>query len=64
MIFTTDVFFNFVEAHYHIFKEQDGVSLSQAYQMYKTYCEDSLVEHKLPRYKFREELKTILKLLI
>ena len=61
MIFTTDVFFNFVEAHYHIFKEQDGVSLSQAYQMYKTYCEDSLVEHKLPRYKFREELKNYFK---
>lgn len=61
MMFTTDVFFNFVEAHYHIFKEQDGVSLSQAYQMYKTYCEDSLVEHKLPRYKFREELKNYFK---
>lgn len=61
MIFTTDVFFNFVEAHYHIFKEQDGVSLSQAYQMYKTYCEDSLVEYKLPRYKFREELKNYFK---
>lgn len=61
MMYTTDVFFNFVEAHYHIFKEQDGVSLSQAYQMYKTYCEDSLVEHKLPRYKFREELKNYFK---
>ena len=61
MIFTTDVFFNFVEAHYHIFKEQDGVSLSQAYQMYKTYCEDSLVEYKLARYKFREELKNYFK---
>ena len=57
MIFTTDVFFNFVEDNYHIFKVEDGVSLSQAYQMYKTYCDDSLVEYKLPRYKFREELK-------
>lgn len=57
MMLQTDVFFNFVESHYYIFKEQDGVSLSQAYEMYKTYCEDSLVEFKLPRYKFREELK-------
>ena len=57
MIFKTDVFFNFVEAHYHIFKEQDGVSLEQAYTMYKVYCEESLVDFKLPRYKFREELK-------
>ena len=57
MIFTTDIFFNFVEAHYHIFKEQDGVTLIQAYQMYKTYCDDSLIEFKLARHKFREELK-------
>ena len=57
MMFTTDVFFNFVEAHYYIFKEQDGITLSQAYEMYKTYCDESLVEYKLARYKFREELK-------
>ena len=57
MIFQTDVFFNFVEAHYDIFLKQDGATLSQAYEMYKTYCEDSLVEFKLPRHKFREELK-------
>jgi phage/plasmid-associated DNA primase len=58
MMFQTDVFFNFVEAQYHIFKEQDGVTLSQAYEIYKTYCDDALVEFKLPRHKFREELKS------
>jgi energy-coupling factor transporter ATP-binding protein EcfA2 len=57
MIMQTDVFFNFVEENYYLFKEQDGVSLSQAYDMYKAYCEDTLVEYKTPRYKFREELK-------
>jgi len=57
MMFQTDVFFNFIEGNYDIFKEQDGVSLSQAYEMYKTYCEDSLIEFKTPKYKFREELK-------
>lgn len=61
MIYQTDVFFNFVEANYHIFKEQDGVSLSQAYEMYKTYCDESLVDFKLPRHKFREELKSYFK---
>ena len=25
--------------------------------MYKEYCDDSLIEYKLARYKFREELK-------
>ena len=57
MMLQTDVFFNFVETNYYVFKEQDGVSLSQAYDMYKSYCDDSLVEYKSPRYKFREELK-------
>ena len=57
MILQTDVFFNFVESAYYVFKEQDGVSLNQAYDVYKTYCDESLVEFKLPRYKFRDELK-------
>ena len=57
MIFQTDVFFNFVEANYYLLKEQDGVSLSQAYDMYKIYCDEALIEFKLPRHKFREELK-------
>lgn len=58
MMFQTDVFFNFVETNYHIFKEQNGISLSQAYEIYKTYCDEALVEFKLPRHKFREELKS------
>lgn len=61
MILQTDVFFNFVEANYYIFKEQNGVSLSQAYEMYKKYCDESLVDFKLPRHKFREELKNYFK---
>jgi len=61
MIFQTDVFFNFIEAQYYIFKEQDGVTLSQAYEMYKTYCDESLVDFKLPRHKFREEMKSYFK---
>ena len=61
MILETDVFFNFVEANYYVFKEQDGVTLSQAYEMYKEYCNDSNVDFKLPRHKFREELKNYFK---
>lgn len=58
MMFQTDVFFNFVEENYNVFKEMDGVKLNQAYDMYKTYCEESLVEYKLPKHRFREELKS------
>lgn len=61
MILETDVFFNFVEANYYIFKEQDNTTLSQAYEMYKEYCNDSNVDFKLPRHKFREELKNYFK---
>ena len=61
MMFQTNVFFNFVEANYHIFKEQDGISLAQAYEMYKIYCDESLADFKLPRHKFREEMKSYFK---
>ena len=61
MMFQTDVFFNFVESHYDIFKDQNGCTLSQAYDLYKKYCDESLVDFKLPRYKFREELKNYFK---
>lgn len=57
MILQTDVFFNFIEANYYIFQEQNGIGLAQAYEMYKTYCDESLVDFKLPRHKFREEFK-------
>lgn len=57
MIFQTDVFFNFVESNFYTFKELDGVTLKQAYDIYKNYCEETLVDFKLPRHKFREELK-------
>lgn len=61
MMFKTDVFFNFVESNYYIFEEQDGCTLTQAYDLYKRYCDESLVDIKLPRYKFREELKNYFK---
>jgi hypothetical protein len=57
MIFQTDIFFNFVETNYYTFLQQDGVSLTQAWTMYKEFCEESLIDFKLPRYKFRDELK-------
>ena len=57
MILQTDVFYNFIETVFDLFKSQDGASLSQAYELYKNYCDDSAVEFKLPRYKFAAELK-------
>ena len=57
MMFQTDIFFNFVEATFDIFKAQDGVSLRQAYALYKEFCSETGVERPLPQYKVRSELQ-------
>ena len=57
MMFQTDVFFNFIEANYDIFRNQDKTTLKQAYSLYKEYCEDTGIQHVLPQYKVREELR-------
>jgi hypothetical protein len=57
MMLQTDVFFNFVEANYDIFKSQDGTTLKQAYSLYKDFCSDTGIERQLPQYKVREELR-------
>lgn len=61
MMFKTNIFFNFVEENYYTFKQQDGISLTQAYEMYKTFCIDDNIKEPLPKYKFREELKNYFK---
>lgn len=61
MMLQTDVFFNFVEANYDLFKSQDGVSLKQAYALYKEFCSDTGIDWVLPQYKFREELRNYFK---
>lgn len=57
MMLQTDVFFNFIEAHFDIFKEQDGTTLKQAYQLYKEFCSETGIDRVLPQYKVREELR-------
>jgi hypothetical protein len=57
MMFQTDVFFNFIEAYYDIFKEQDGTTLKQAWALYKEYQIEAALEFKLTQIRFREELK-------
>lgn len=57
MMLKTDPFYNFVESNYDIFKEQDGITLKQAYALYDAYLKESESKYKLPQYKFREELR-------
>ena len=57
MMLQTDVFFNYIEAYYDIFKSQNYTTLKQAYALYKEFCADSGIERPLPQYKIREELR-------
>lgn len=57
MMFQTDPFLNFVEAHIDQMKAPNGITLKRAYDLYKIYCEDSGIK-PLPQYKVREELRS------
>jgi len=57
MMLQTDVFFNFIEAHFDLFKKQNQTTLKQAYVLYKEYCDESGINRPLPQYKMREELR-------
>ena len=56
MMLKTDVFYNFVSDVIQD-QAQDGISLTRAYSLYKEWCDETLVEYRMPRYRFREELK-------
>lgn len=57
MMLQTDVFYNYVEACFDVFKADDGVTLKKAWSLYKEYCAETGIEKMLPQYKLREELK-------
>jgi hypothetical protein len=57
MMFQTDIFYNFIESVFDILKEQDGVTLKQAWELYKAFCADTGIEKPLPQYKIRGELE-------
>lgn len=57
MMLQTDIFFNYIEANFDVFKQQNYTTVKQAYALYKEFCEESGIERPLPQYKFREELR-------
>lgn len=57
MMLQTDVFYNYVEANFDVFKHEDGISLARAWALYKEYCAETGIDKMLPQYKLREELK-------
>jgi len=56
MMYETDVMFNFIEHIYDHLYTKDGIALDKAWQLYKEFCEDALIRHKMQRHQFRTEL--------
>jgi len=57
MMFRTDYFFNFVEDSFNVFSESKFITLKQAYEMYIQFCDESALKSRMPKFKFRDELK-------
>ncbi|MGN1370902.1 MAG: DUF5906 domain-containing protein [Candidatus Coprovivens sp.] len=57
MLGASNDFYNFIIDSYYVFKKEDGVTLKAAWEMYKTYCEESKVAYPYPKRAFKEELK-------
>lgn len=57
MLGASNDFYNFVVDNYLTFKKDDGVSLMQAWEMYKTYCDQAKVPYPMSKRSFKEELK-------
>lgn len=56
MMSASNDFYNFVLDNYETFKEQDGVSLKSAWELYKAYCDETKVNYPLSRMIFKDEL--------
>lgn len=56
MMYETDVMFNFIEHIYDLLYLKDGIALDKAWSLYKEFCEDALIKHKMQRHQFRSEL--------
>lgn len=61
MLGASNDFYNFIEDSYTVFKREDGTTLKNAWEMYKTYCDDAKVAFPLGKRAFREELKNYFK---
>lgn len=57
MLGASNDFFNFVMDSYSIFDKEEGVTLKQAWEMYKNFCDEAKVAYPYSQRVFKEELK-------
>ena len=58
MMLRTDSFYNFIEAHYDIFKAEEWIQLKKIWELYKEYCEDANIQKRLQYHEVRDELES------
>lgn len=56
MVSVTNTFYNFVVDHYFEFSNEDGVTLKQSWEMYKTWCDEAKMQYPLNKMQFKDEL--------
>ena len=61
MMGATNDFYNFVLTNYNVFKRNDPISLTTAWERYKQYTEDARVPYPSSQRVFKEELKNYYK---
>lgn len=57
MMIRTDVFYNFLLASFDMLKQRDGITLKEAWGLYKEYCNEAGLERKMNMHRFRDELR-------
>lgn len=57
MMARTDVFFNFIGAYFGEFRGRSYITLKEAWDWYKAYCDESGLERRLTMQRFRDELR-------
>ena len=57
MMEATNDFYNFIDENYMTFKKDDGVTLKQAWAMYKEYCTEAGVQYPMSMRVVKQELK-------
>lgn len=57
MMGASNHFYNFVMDSFYVWEKDNGTSLKAAWEMYKTYCDDTKVSYPYSRMIFQEELK-------
>jgi energy-coupling factor transporter ATP-binding protein EcfA2 len=61
MLGASNDFYNYIIDSYHVFKHDDGTSLTAAWAMYKEYCVEANVAYPFSQRVFKEELKNYFK---